>query len=80
MLVPLGGMYHYDSHEVVNDALLQAIFNFDDPEIELSKAQLYAMLRKEYRRDCSQRAHLPEVLHSNIAALDQPRATEPCCD
>ena len=69
ILVPLGGMYRYDSHEVVNDALLQALFNFDDPEIELSKAELHAMLRKEYRRDCSQRAHLPEVLHNNIAQL-----------
>ena len=54
MLVPLGGMHSYSYNEVVNDALLQALFNFDDPEIELCKAELHAMLRKEYRRHGSQ--------------------------
>lgn len=69
MLVPLGGMHSYSYNEVVNDALLQALFNFDDPEIELCKAELHAMLRKEYRRHCSQRTHLPDVLQRNVAEL-----------
>ena len=69
MLVPLGGMYSYTCNEVVNDALLQAIFNFDDLDIELSKTELYELLRKEYRRDCGRPAHLPSVLRSNVAEL-----------
>ena len=69
MLVPLGGMYSYESYQIVNDSLLQALFNFDDPELDLSKAELQAMLRTEYRRDCAQKAHLPEVLQSNVAEL-----------
>ncbi len=47
MLVPLGGMYSYESYQIVNDSLLQALFNFDDPELDLSKAELQAMLRAE---------------------------------
>lgn len=62
-------MHSYTSAEVVNDALLQAIFNFDDPEIELCKTELYAMLRKEYRSNCNQRTDLPTVLRSNVAEL-----------
>ncbi len=69
MLVPLGGMYSYESYQIVNASLLQALFNFDDPELDLSKAELQAMLRTEYRRDCAQKAHLPEVLQSNVAEL-----------
>lgn len=37
ILVPLGGMYSYSYDPVVNDALLESLFNFDDPEVELSK-------------------------------------------
>lgn len=71
ILVPLGGMYSYSYDPVVNDALLESLFNFDDPEVELSKNQLYTLLRKEYRRGCSQLTQLPKVLHSNIAQLAQ---------
>ncbi len=69
MLVPLGGIYSYESYQIVNDSLLQALFNFDDPELDLSKAELQAMLRTEYRSACAQKAHLPEVLQSNVAEL-----------
>lgn len=71
LLVPLGGMHSYTSNEVINDALLQAIFNFDDLELELSRQELYALLRKAYRRGRTQQTHLPEMLRNNIADLAQ---------
>jgi len=71
LLVPLGGMHSYTCNEVINDALLQAIFNFDDLELELSRQELYALLRKAYRRGRTQQTHLPEMLRNNIADLAQ---------
>lgn len=71
LLVPLGGMHSYTSNEVINDALLQAIFNFDDLELEFSRQELYALLRKAYRRGRTQQTHLPKMLRNNIADLAQ---------
>ncbi|WP_022967656.1 AAA family ATPase [Denitrificimonas caeni] len=69
LLVPLGGMFSYASDDIVSDALLQALFDFDDPDIELSKAELHSLLRKEYRKCSNIPARLPDVLQSNIAQL-----------
>lgn len=69
LLVPLGGMFSYASDDIVSDALLQALFDFDDPDIELSKAELYSLLRKEYRKCSNISARLPDVLQSNVAQL-----------
>lgn len=69
LLVPLGGMFTYASDDIVSDALLQALFDFDDPDIELSKAELHSLLRKEYRKCSNISARLPDVLQSNVAQL-----------
>ena len=69
LLVPLGGMFSYASDDIVSDALLQALFDFDDPDIELSKAELHSLIRKEYRKCSNISARLPDVLQSNIAQL-----------
>lgn len=69
LLVPLGGMFSYASDDIVSDALLQALFDFDDAAIELSKAELHSMLRKEYRQCANTSAPLPDVLQSNVAQL-----------
>lgn len=69
LLVPLGGMFTYASDDIVSDALLQALFDFDDADIELSKAELHSLLRKEYRKCLNTQARLPDVLQSNVAQL-----------
>ena len=45
------------------------MFNFDDADIELSKAELYSLLRKAYRQSSSQPTAVPDLLHKNIAQL-----------
>ena len=69
LLVPLGGMFTYASDDIVSDALLQALFDFDDADIELSKAELHSLLRKEYRKCSNTPTRLPDVLQSNVAQL-----------
>ncbi len=69
LFVPLGGMFTYASDDIVSDALLQALFDFDDADIELSKAELHSLLRKEYRKYSNKSAALPDVLQSNVAQL-----------
>lgn len=69
LLVPLGGMFTYASDDIVSDALLQALFDFNDADIELSKAELHSLLRKEYRKCSNKSARLPDVLQSNVAQL-----------
>ncbi len=69
LLVPLGGMFTYTSDDIVSDALLQALFDFDDADIELSKAELHSLLRKEYRKCFNISARLPDVLQNNVAQL-----------
>ena len=71
LLVPLGGMLTYASDDIISDALLQALFDFDDADLELSKAELHTLLRKEYRQNSSKKAPLPDVLQSNVAQLAQ---------
>ena len=68
LLVPLGAMLTYNTQDIVSDALLQELLDLDD-DMELSKTDLYGLLRQEYRKHSHQSTHLPAVLQRNMAQL-----------
>ncbi|NLC99735.1 MAG: ATP-binding protein [Gammaproteobacteria bacterium] len=68
LLVPLGAMLTYNTQDIVSDALLQELLDLDD-DMELSKTDLYGLLRQEYRKHSQQSTHLPDVLKRNMAQL-----------
>lgn len=52
----------------VDSRLHAAVLDLDD-DMELSKTDLYGLLRQEYRKHSHQSTHLPAVLQRNMAQL-----------